>query len=277
MRESLKTSVNTATVWGLIVILCIFTLILGVETVDMLLEPMHPITLEQTATQTKSVTPTGDLYLLSSIQENYIMSNDENVQKILTSFGVNLKQNIVGISTQNDCSQSALAKLSQSIEQNRILGRFAENLELKQRFTLCEEENKRRNDENDKIFIITLNEKCGYYLDLDEVEISSNRIDIDSTIKQLQIKYHNDALKVKCMPQKIQFLSNVESFWAEHADDRAIDAIKEHLEASIIQEFSQKYNEKALENTITSLTSLFCAMKYKNIIINDQAQTCPAK
>ena len=263
-----------ATVWLIAIMLCAGTLIIALHTFGLIMASSRSVRLEETAPIIKDIVPTGELYLLSAIQEDYIMSTDPEVQDVLTTFSVNLKQNIVGSSDFGngvDCSQAHLQELRQTVSRNNSMGLYAENLELKRQITLCEAELKQRVSEQSKVFVITLSERCDYYLDFSD---AAHAPSIALTGGYPDIRYAPDDLKVKCLPQKIQFLSNGEDYWAQNTDDRPIDQIKGLLDQKMVAQFTEKYRDTAVKNAANAMKSLFCAMKYKQITINGTAESC---
>ena len=263
-----------AMVWGIAIALCAATLIIALHTFGMIMASSQTIRLEDTASITKDIKPIGELYLISAIQEDYVMSTDSDVQDVLTTFNVNLKQNVVGTSDGGkdvDCSRAHLDELRQTVSYNNSVGHYAENLELKRLITLCETELKAREAEQNRVFVITLSERCDYYIDFSDAAYAPS-IGLKGGLPD--IRYTPDALKVKCLPQKIQFLSNGEDYWAQHADDRPIDQIKGLLEQKMVARFTEMYRDTALNNAADALKNLFCAMKYKQITINDTVEPC---
>ena len=255
--------------------LCAATLIIAMHTFGMIMSPPGAVKLEKTASIVRDVVPIGELYLISAIQEDYVISSDSDVQDILTSFNVNLKQNVVGTSDGGkpvDCSRSHLEEIRQTVSYNNSIGHYAENLELKRLISLCEMELKQREAEQNRVFVITLSERCDYYIDFSD---AAHAPSIKETGGYPDIRFEPDALKVKCLPQKIQFLSNGEDYWAQEADDRPIDQIKELLDRKMVSRFTENYRDSALKNAADAMKSLFCAMKYKQIAINGTVEPCP--
>lgn len=261
-------------VWSIAITLCATTFIIALHTFGMIMAPQRTVKLENTASIVKDVVPIGELYLISAIQEDYVISTDSEVQDVLTTFNVNLKQNVVGTSDPDrsvDCSRSHLEEIRRTVAYNNSIGHYAENLDLKRLMTLCEAEQKQREAEQNRVFIITLSERCDYYIDFSDAEHAPS---IEDAGGYPAIRYDSGALKVKCLPQKIQFLSNGEDYWAQQADDRPIDQIKGLLDQRMVARFTEKYRESAMNNVADAMKSLFCAMKYKQIGINGQVEPC---
>ena len=213
----------------------------------------------------RSIVPQARFYILSTIVEESITSEDLDVSSIVSLHGLHHASRHEidrAMALDVDCKdlmnvfRYSNLIVKYSMESPELLPRLREQSEA------CLETRLEYDEESP--FALILTEKCSYYLDfkryLDFDRYPGDRIRM--LMQELTLTDIADErfLRADCMTQNVQFITLNEEVWAEKLNERTLDKIKQGLDMRIREHFAAKHRTHAVESLRRGLTHLFCGI-----------------